>query len=217
MKIAKEGLPFIAVFLVPGILFLVLHLYLPAIVFGIFLLFSLYFFRDPERSVIRDDRVLLSPADGKIMDISLKEDLLAPGRMFRKVSIFLNIFNVHITRSPMEGKILRVVYQPGKFLPAQRAEASERNEQNAVLLSNEKDTIIFRLIAGLIARRIVFKKKEDDLLQQGERVGMIRFGSRVDLFFDRDMDILVKTGDKVKGGISPIARKKNRQKENKKS
>jgi phosphatidylserine decarboxylase len=208
MKIAKEGFLIILCFFCAGTLSFFFHLTPLAGLFGALFLASLYFFRDPERNILEDDRLVLSPADGRVVEAARGEDEMLAGKSLQKISIFLSLFDVHITRAPVGGKILKVVYRPGRFFPAQKPGASEKNEQNAVLVSHQGQTVIFRLVAGLIARRIVFNKKESDFLRQGERIGMIRFGSRVDLFFDPEMELLVRVGDKVKGGLSPIARKK---------
>jgi len=208
MKIAREGLPFSGVFFCAGILSFIFNVWPLAILFIVLALTTLYFFRDPERRVIPDDRLVLSPADGKIVEITRQEDPLLPGQTYQRVSIFLSLMNVHITRAPVQGKILKVDYRPGRFYPAQKSKASAMNEQQAVLVSHEGQTLLFRLIAGTIARRIVFRKKENDMLRQGERVGLIRFGSRVDVFFNAEMELMVQVGDKVKGGLSPIARKR---------
>ncbi len=199
--IAKEGYIFIAigVVLTLGSYFLLgqsITIFLGALTF-----FCLWFFRDPKRKVPQEADLLVSPADGKVVDISSVEE----DRFFKKpaikVSIFLNVFNVHVNRVPVEGKVTDVIYNAGRFLNAGSPKASLDNEQNAVILEmpNGKKIICVQ-IAGLIARRIVCWTKKGDNLDRGQRFGLIRFGSRVDLFLPTDTEINVSMGDKVIGG-----------------
>jgi phosphatidylserine decarboxylase len=161
-------------------------------------MFCLYFFRDPERP-IPAGVVAVSPADGRIVKIK-KENQTAS-----RISIFLNIFDVHVNRSPISGAITDVHYQPGRFLVASREEASEQNEQNTVTVEGHGTRVVFKQIAGLIARRIVFTKKPGDVVQVGERVGLIKFGSRVDVFLGPEWSIQVREGERVKAGSSVLA------------
>lgn len=165
-------------------------------------LFCVYFFRDPER-VIPDGPVAVSPADGKVVHIRQVDE----GRT--RVSIFLNIFNVHVNRVPVAGRITEVAYKPGRFVMAHREDASSDNEQNTVTISAGDTQVVTRQIAGLIARRIVCRKKVGDEVQKGERFGLIKFGSRVDVFLGPDWELAVKTGDKVRGGSSILARRRS--------
>ena len=164
--------------------------------------FVLYFFRDPERTVPSGD-VIVSPADGKVVDVR-QVDL--DGRKAWKVSIFLSLFDVHVNRAPVAGTIRSLRYQPGRFLVASRPEASLQNEQNTVTIEGERLTVTFRQIAGLLARRIVFRKKIGDRVSLGERVGLIKFGSRVDVFLPPEVPPAVAVGDRVRGGASILAR-----------
>jgi len=164
-------------------------------------LFCLYFFRDPDRS-IPSGPVAVSPADGKV--VAVKSD--SPGTT--RISIFLNVFDVHVNRAPIGGKITEVRYQKGQFLVASKEEASSRNEQNTVTVDGNDTRVTFKQIAGLIARRIVFNKKLGDTVAAGERVGMIKFGSRVDVEFGPDWEIVVQKGMRVSAGSSVIARRK---------
>ena len=164
-------------------------------------LFCLYFFRDPNREVPVGP-VAVSPADGKI--VSIKN--FSPGST--RISIFLNIFDVHVNRSPIGGMITKVHYQKGRFRVASREAASSDNEQNTVTVAGEDTSVIFSQIAGLIARRIVFYKKQGDQVQKGERVGLIKFGSRLDVFLGPDWEVIVKEGERVACGSSVIARRK---------
>ena len=166
-------------------------------------LFCLYFFRDPERA-IPSGPVAVSPADGKV--VALKSD--SPG--LTRISIFLNIFDVHVNRSPIGGEITRVVYSKGQFLVASKELASAQNEQNTVTVAGDSTQVTFKQIAGLIARRIVFNKKAGDRVATGERVGLIKFGSRVDVEFGPEWEILVKPGMRVSAGSSVIARRKGK-------
>lgn len=160
--------------------------------------FCVYFFRDPERA-IPDGPVAVSPADGKVVHVRS----LGGGQ--HRVSIFLNIFNVHVNRVPVSGKVTAVEYQPGKFKMAHLEDASAENEQNTVTIDGPAGPVMVRQIAGLIARRIVCDKQTGDTVHKGERFGLIKFGSRVDIFFGPEWELGVKPGDKVKGGSSVVA------------
>ena len=164
--------------------------------------FVLYFFRDPERVIPAGDGIV-SSADGRVVDLRRTE---INGQPFWKISIFLNIFNVHVNRAPIGGIIRSRAYRPGRFRIASRPEASIENEQNTVTIEGERDTVIFKQIAGLVARRIVFNKEVGDRVERGERVGLIKFGSRVDLFLPLGYSPQVAVGDHVKGGSSWVAR-----------
>jgi phosphatidylserine decarboxylase len=163
-------------------------------------LFCLWFFRDPERKIPSGD-VIVAPADGKILSIKS----MSPEQT--RLSIFLNIFNVHVTRSPAAGRISEVVYSKGKFRVASLEEASVENEKNTFYLDTGDSKIMFSLVAGLIARRIVSYKKAGDVVASGERVGLMKFGSRVDLFFGPEWRVEVKNGQKVVAGVTVIARR----------
>ena len=171
----------------------------PVILLGAF---CLWFFRAPERQIPNLPGAIVSPGDGKVTDVSLVN---SGGAKRARISIFLNVFNVHVNRSPIAGVIREVCYQRGKFLNAMDANSAEQNEQNIVTVEGEGRTVIFKQIAGLIARRIVFNLKAGDQVARGQRVGLIKFGSRVDVIFDSDAAIQVKLGDHVKGGSSILA------------
>lgn len=164
--------------------------------------FLLWFFRDPERHIPTVPGAVVSPGDGKVTDVSL---VTAGGSPLNRISIFLSVFDVHVNRSPIAGVIRDVRYQRGKFLNAMGAHSADQNEQNIVTVEGEGRTVIFKQIAGLIARRIVFNFKVGEHLACGQRVGLIKFGSRVDVLFDRDAAIQVKPGDRVKGGATVLA------------
>src|ERR1700740_1522266 len=166
--------------------------------------FCLWFFRDPERVVPDTPGAIVSPGDGTVTDVSkILVDNHGGERV--RISIFLNVFNVHVNRSPIGGVIRDVRYQRGKFLNAMNANSAEENEQNIVTVEGEGRTVVFKQIAGLIARRIVFTPKVGDTVACGERIGLVKFGSRVDVLFDRDAAIQVKLGDHVRGGATVLA------------
>lgn len=171
----------------------------PVILLGVF---CVWFFRDPERQIPSDPGAIVSPGDGKVTDVST---INSGGVQRARISIFLNVFNVHVNRSPIAGVIRDVRYQRGKFVNAMAANSAEENEQNIVTVEGEGRTVIFKQIAGLIARRIVFNLKAGEPVARGERVGLIKFGSRVDVVFDPDASIQVKLGDHVKGGSTILA------------
>ena len=171
--------------------------------FGGLFLFVTWFFRDPERSIPEDAKSIVSPGDGKVVEIVPEKDPLLE-ESYTRISIFLNVFNVHVNRVPISGKIQATRYNPGKFLNAASHKASLDNEQSAILLNNGHVTILVKQIAGLIARRIVCWAKEGDEYERGQRFGLIRFGSRVDIFVPEGTEIKVAVGDIVSGGSSII-------------
>ena len=164
--------------------------------------FFLWFFRDPERQIPTQAGAVVSPGDGKVTDVS---PVTVGGTSQTRISIFLNVFDVHVNRSPIAGVIRDVRYQRGKFVNAMSAHSAEENEQNIVTVEGDGRMVIFKQIAGLIARRIVFNFKVGDSIARGQRVGLIKFGSRVDVLFDRDAAVQVKIGDRVRGGASVLA------------
>ncbi|GAC1429293.1 MAG: phosphatidylserine decarboxylase [Terriglobales bacterium] len=164
--------------------------------------FFLWFFRDPRRAIPEAAGCVVSPADGKVTDISPAS---ADSTQHIRISIFLNVFDVHVNRSPIAGVVRSVHYSKGKFLNAMNAASSEQNERNVVTVDGEGHTVIFKQIAGLLARRIVFNPKVGDKVQRGERVGLIKFGSRVDVLLPSSAILQIKVGDRVKGGSSVLA------------
>jgi phosphatidylserine decarboxylase len=164
--------------------------------------FFLWFFRDPERRIPAIQGAIVSPADGKITDISVKWE---NGETQTRISIFLSVFDVHVNRSPVNGVIEDVQYKKGKFGNAMDAASADQNEQNVVTVRTEAGTLVFKQIAGLLARRIVFSKKIGDTVERGERVGLIKFGSRTDVIFAADAEMKVRVGDRVQGGSSVLA------------
>jgi|SRR4051812_23779992 len=165
--------------------------------------FVFYFFRDPQRVIPTEPGAIVSPADGRVVVLTDEDNA---GHAGKRISIFLAIWNVHVNRSPAAGTITKMNYCPGKFFAAMRECASSQNEQNVIFLSTHTGEIMFKQIAGLIARRVVCWKKQGDAVARGERIGLVRFGSRVDLWLPLDSEILVRVGDHVKGGSSVLAR-----------
>ncbi len=206
-KIHKEGYKFLAISILTTFIVLLFSKF-----FGFLLIlitvWVYYFFRDPERYSINDDKFLVSPADGLITDVSERSgpvELRLENTTYTRVSVFMNVFNCHVNRMPISGKVEEIYYKPGKFLNASLDKASEENERNYYKIkSSNGEEIIIVQIAGLIARRIVCQVEQDQDLKQGDRIGMIRFGSRVDIFF-KNKKILAKLGQNVVAGESLIA------------
>jgi len=165
--------------------------------------FVLFFFRDPERTIPSDPDLIISPADGRVMEVVEEARGGSPGR---RISIFLSIFDVHVNRAPVAGRIEAMEYRKGRFYGAMRGRASEENEQNVIHVSTRRGEVVFKQIAGWVARRIMCWKAVGDPVTRGERVGMIRFGSRVDIWLPDRVEILVRPGQHVAGGSSILAR-----------
>ncbi len=207
-KIHKEGYKFLAI----SIILLFISTFFSKAIFAILFLLTVwvyYFFRDPERISINDNKYLISPADGVVTQISEvaegPKELNYENMKFSKVSVFMNVFDCHVNRTPLAGSVEEIFYKPGKFLNASLDKASEDNERNYYKIKTEDgDEIIIVQIAGLVARRIVVEVEKGQFLKQGERIGMIRFGSRVDLYF-KNKKILVKKDQNVYAGESLIA------------
>jgi phosphatidylserine decarboxylase len=166
-------------------------------------LFVFSFFRDPERVIPSEPGAIVSPGDGRVVVVTDEENAGRPGK---RISIFLAVWNVHVNRAPASGVIISMEYRPGKFLAAMRERASLENEQNVFTLSTDAGEMVFKQIAGLIARRVVSWKEEGERVARGERIGLVRFGSRVDVWLPKDAEILVRVGENVKGGSSVLAR-----------
>ena len=206
-RIHKEGYKFLAISILATFIILFFSKFLGSI-FILVTFWVYYFFRDPDRFSIKDDKYLVSPADGLITDISEKsgpEELRLENTSFTRVSVFMNVFNCHVNRTPSSGKVEEIFYKPGKFLNASLDKASEENERNyfKIKLTNGEEIVIVQ-IAGLIARRIVCEVEQGQSLKQGERIGMIRFGSRVDVYF-KNKKILAKLGQNVTAGERLLA------------
>jgi phosphatidylserine decarboxylase len=201
---AREGIPFIALFLVPALVFMALGWWIPGILSLILAAFMAFFFRDPKRDCPVDDRIVVSPADGRVV-MAVAVDERAKNSP-TQISIFLSPMDVHINRSPIAGEIVEVVYRPGAFHIASRDIASVENEQNVVTVRGDKLTIVFRQIAGVLARRIVLWKKKGDRIAMGERIGLMKFSSRMDVILPAEVDVMVHKGDRVIGGVSILGR-----------
>ncbi|NMN66973.1 phosphatidylserine decarboxylase [Candidatus Pelagibacter ubique] len=208
-KIHTEGYKFLAIsiFLTIGLNLLNGFLGLIGLILSIWVY---YFFRDPERISINNEKYLTSPADGEVLmvhEVDGPKELGLENQKFTKISIFMNVFDCHVNRTPCEGTISEILYKPGKFLNASLDKASEDNERNYYkIINNQGDEVVVVQIAGLIARRIVCESNKDQKLQQGERIGMIRFGSRADVYF-KSYETLVKVGQKTIAGETLLAKK----------
>ena len=201
---AKEGIPFIVLFLVPAAIFAFVGWWVAAAACLLLAAFMAYFFRDPERDCPIDDRIIVSPADGRVVVVTPVE----PGRKESptQISIFLSPMDVHINRSPIAGEITEVVYKPGAFHVASRDIASVENEQNIITLRGARTTVVVRQIAGVLARRVVLWKKKGDRVSLGERIGLMKFSSRMDVVAPPEVEVLVKPGERVTGGVTVIGR-----------
>jgi phosphatidylserine decarboxylase len=213
IRVEKGGIPFISG---GGLLFLILAgsllffaneiLFTLACLTLIFTVFMIVFFRDPERNVQPNEGEILSPADGTIVEINHFSEEVFVKKNGQKVSIFLSILDPHINRSPVEGIVKQVQYRSGKFHPAFLAKASKENEQNIIGIETSKDKILVKQIAGTVARRVVSYVREGQHLKSGEKIGLIRFGSRVELFLPEDVQLKVNKGDRVKAGMTIIGK-----------
>ena len=208
-KVHSEGYRFLVIFVISTIILYFIHGFLGFIGF-VLTIWCYYFFRDPERVSINDDNYLTSPADGLVLQVietNGPKELGLENRKFTKISIFMNVFDCHVNRSPCSGKVLEILYKPGKFLNASLDKASEDNERNYYKIRNNLgEEVIVVQIAGLIAKRIVTETSVDQEVQQGSRIGMIRFGSRADIFFE-NYKPLVKINQKTIAGETLIAKK----------
>ncbi|HME12089.1 MAG TPA: phosphatidylserine decarboxylase [Candidatus Acidoferrum sp.] len=203
----KEGYYFGIPPLVLGVVLYFLHLTPAAVILVLLGLFCLSFFRDPERVIPADPGAIVSPADGRVVVVTDEQHAGRPGK---RISIFLAVWNVHVNRSPAAGTITALDYKPGKFLAAMLAAASAENEQNIFTIAvsdapSSQDQIVCKQIAGYVARRVVAWKRAGDTVARGERIGLVRFGSRADVWLPASANVLVKTGDHVAGGSSILA------------
>tara|TARA_Y100000741_G_scaffold246748_1_gene189440 strand:+ start:389 stop:1036 length:648 start_codon:yes stop_codon:yes gene_type:complete len=208
-KIHSEGYKFLVISGIITIIFYTLSNFLGLIGF-VLTVWVYYFFRDPERVIIDDDNFLVSPADGeviKVEEVNGPKELNLENKKFQKISIFMNVFDCHVNRIPCEGKIDEILYKPGKFFNASLDKASEDNERNYYKIKdNQNNDIVLVQIAGLVARRIVCETSKDQELKQGDRVGMIRFGSRADIYYE-NYQPLVKVGQRAISGETLLAKK----------
>lgn len=214
LPLAREGIPFVLVCALVAATALLwahsggwgLRSAVPALSLAL-AVFAAYFFRDPERSSPADPGVVVAPADGKVVGVGPAGEPVggSAGRAATRISIFLSIFDVHVQRAPMAGRVTEYSYRPGRYLAAWHPEAGRVNEQASLESETDAGPIEVRQIAGLVARRIVTYPRGGDRVEKGERIGLIRFGSRVELLVPRDWRVTVRAGDRVRGGATPVA------------
>jgi len=206
MRIDPAGWPFIGGSLILAILAALFFGGGGAVLVLILTCFFLFFFRDPERSITKDADAVISPADGRVMVAGMPTGEACPAGNWQQISIFLSPMDVHVNRMPIGGRVTKVEYHPGRFLPAYRADAGDLNEYTEVTVDHHGQPIIVRQIVGVLARRIVCRVKEGDVVHAGDRFGVMKFGSRMDIFIPVSAAIAVTVNDKVVGGVTVIAR-----------
>jgi phosphatidylserine decarboxylase len=204
MKIDRAGFPFIAAALVPAAALAATRRYALAAPLAALGGFMAYFFRDPERQVPQDADLVVSPADGRVMIAGPSDGRWAPPGDWKQITIFLSPMDVHMNRTPVGGRVTRVDYRPGRFLPAYD-EGSNDNELNEVWIDYNGRTVVFRQVVGILARRIVCRVREGEMLERGQRVGLMKFGSRMDVFLPVDAALRVEVGQRVIGGETVLA------------
>ena len=204
MKIDRAGIPFIAAALAPAAGLLAARCHGWGASFALLGGFFAYFFRDPDRVVPQGPGLVVSPADGRVMIAGPSDGRWAPEGQWKQVTIFLSPTDVHINRSPVEGRVIRVDYRHGKFLPAFN-EGSNDNELNEIWVDRGGQVVVFRQVVGILARRIVCRVREGDVLERGQRIGLMKFGSRMDVFLPTSADLTVRVGERVVGGETVLA------------
>ena len=204
MKIDRAGYPFIAGALVPAAIAAAARRPLIATSFAAVGAFMTYFFRDPNRAVPQDPGLVVSPADGRVMIAGPSDRRWAPPGDWNQITIFLSPMDVHMNRIPVAGRVTRIDYRPGTFLPAYN-EASNDNEMNEIWIDHDGETIVVRQVVGILARRIVCRISEGQALERGERIGLMKFGSRMDVFLPTRADLRVSVGERVIGGVTVLA------------
>jgi phosphatidylserine decarboxylase len=204
MKIDRAGYPFIAAALAPAIGLAAVRRHAAAAAFAALGAFFAYFFRDPDRVVPQEPGLVVSPADGRVMIAGPSDGRWSPPGQWQQITIFLSPLDVHINRSPADGRITRLEYRPGKFLPAYH-EASNDNELNEIWIEQGGRTLVFRQVVGVLARRIVCRVAKGDVLHRGQRIGLMKFGSRMDVFLPMDAALRVAVGQHVVGGETVLA------------
>src|SRR5688572_21489511 len=205
MRIDPSGWPFVLGGLILGIIVFWLWNPLAGVALLILSTFFLFFFRDPDRAVHAPDSAVLSPADGRVMVAGASTTAQFPADRWQQISIFLSPMDVHVNRMPVGGRVTQVKYHPGRFLPAYKSEAGELNEYTEVTLEHGSATIVVRQIVGVLARRIVCRVKEGDVVKAGDRFGVMKFGSRMDIFLPAGTTMRTKVGEKVVGGVTVMA------------
>jgi phosphatidylserine decarboxylase len=207
IPVSKEGVPFIGIAVLIAVVFALLKWFVPAAVFFVIAGFVLFFFRDPERIIPSGSGLVVSPADGRVIDVAEDNRDSLDGKDVRRISIFMSILNVHVNRIPITGQVRQISYQPGSFWPADRKRALLENERNALLILGEDEMELTVVqVAGIIARRISCWVKVGDNVKIGERFGLIRFGSRLDVYVPKNVSVLVKKGDRARAGQTVLAR-----------
>jgi len=206
MRIDPAGWPFIGGSLILAILALWFFGAGGAAIFLVLACFFLFFFRDPERAITKDADAVVSPADGRVMVAGAPAGRGGPAGNWQQISIFLSPMDVHVNRMPIGGRVAKVEYHPGRFLPAYRTDAGDLNEYTEVTIDHHGQPIVIRQIVGVLARRIVCRVKEGETVHAGDRFGVMKFGSRMDVFLPATAEIAVKVNDKVVGGVTVIAR-----------
>jgi phosphatidylserine decarboxylase len=204
MKIDRAGWPFVHGALVPALLLIPVLPWLAA-VFGVVALFMVYFFRDPERAIPSQADVVVSPADGRVLIAGDAEAASAPAGSWKQISIFLSPLDVHINRIPVAGRVTRVVYTPGRFLAAYRPESARVNERNEIYIERDGGTVVCRQVVGVLARRLVCRVAPGAIVRTGERYGLMKFGSRIDLYLPPRATLRVAAGDRVRSGETVVA------------
>ena len=205
MKIDRAGYPFIAGALLPALALATARRQRLAAGFAALGGFFAYFFRDPDRRIPQEPDLVVSPADGRIMIAGPSDGRWSPPGPWKQVTIFLSPMDVHINRSPVEGRVTRIDYRPGTFLPAYDQAAND-NELNEIWIDHQGRTVVFRQVVGMLARRIVCRVREGDTVQRGDRIGLMKFGSRMDVFLPPEAELLVSVGQTVVGGETVLAR-----------
>jgi phosphatidylserine decarboxylase len=202
--VIRDGIPFVLVPLAAALLAALTGYWYVAVPLLLLALFMAYFFRDPERAPLSEQDIIVAPADGRVTRVArvIPDDPQSP----QVVSIFLSVFDVHVNRAPIAGEITDVAYTKGRFMIATREEASVVNEQNALTIRGERMTVVCKQIAGVLARRIVCWKRKGEQVNLGERFGLIKFSSRTDLVLPPEVEVNVRVGDRVRGGVSVIGR-----------
>ena len=207
VPVAKEGVPFIGTATLVALIFALLDWPIPALFIFTVAVFFLYFFRDPERVIPSGPGLVVSPADGWVIEVTDGCETSLQGKDVRRISIFMNIFNVHVNRAPIAGHVRKIVYQPGTFWPANSPKALFNNERNALLIQAEDGMELTVVqVAGILARRIVCWAEVGDKLKRGERFGLIRFGSRLDVYVSKDVSVSVKKGNRVWAGQTVLGK-----------
>jgi len=205
MNIDRAGYPFIAAALIPAAALAATRRHGLAASFALLGGFMTYFFRDPERRVPQDPGLVVSPADGRVMIAGLSDGRWSPPGPWKQITIFLSPMDVHINRTPIEGRVTKIDYRRGAFLPAYKESAND-NELNEVWMDHGGQSIVFRQVVGMLARRIVCRVHEGEMLERGQRVGLMKFGSRMDVFVPTSAELVVSVGQSVVGGETVLAR-----------